>query len=225
MNGNKGTGTVPAGMTDNGTPWWFREERTTAPGLMTLEAGGLVAGSYTEAGRSEQTLSACSIVPGRSGHTLRTFFPFREAPRSYLGHASWADSNTVEGLYTCGGGPAGFVVNGTAEFRRKFFVVLDQAEQRRHGSVRIWESAWRNLKDSLPAPVPVKQTEKQLWRSLDHFWVESGKVRGFAFVTMPDATEGQAAIAALNGTDVDGREAKVNEARPKAEGGGGGRRW
>ncbi len=179
MNGNKGTGTVPAGMTDNGTPWLFREERTTAPGLMTLEAGGLVAGSYTEAGRSEQTLSACSIVPGRSGHTLRTFFPFREAPRSYLGHASWADSSTTEGMYMCGGGAAGFVVDGTAKFRREFFVVLDRAEQQRHGFVRIWESAWRNLRDPLPKCVPVKQTEKRLWRTLDHFWVERGKVRGF----------------------------------------------
>ena len=53
---------------------------------------------------------------------------------------------------------------------------------------------------------------------------DTDKVRGFAFVTMTEATEAQAAIAALNGTDVDGRALKVNEARPKADGGGGGDR-
>ncbi len=47
--------------------------------------------------------------------------------------------------------------------------------------------------------------------------------RGFAFVEMPNATEAQAAIAALNGKDFNGRALTVNEARPRTEGGGGGR--
>ena len=51
----------------------------------------------------------------------------------------------------------------------------------------------------------------------------TGRPRGFAFVTMPNAQEAQAAIAALNGSDLDGRSMNVNEARPKREGGGGGR--
>lgn len=50
---------------------------------------------------------------------------------------------------------------------------------------------------------------------------ETGRPRGFAFVTMPDDTEAKAAIEALNGTDLDGRTLNVNEARPKNEGGGG----
>jgi len=53
---------------------------------------------------------------------------------------------------------------------------------------------------------------------------ESGRPRGFAFVTMPNRQQAEAAIAAVNGTELDGRVINVNEARPK-KGGGGGRRW
>jgi RNA recognition motif-containing protein len=54
----------------------------------------------------------------------------------------------------------------------------------------------------------------------------SGRPRGFAFVTMPNDEQGRAAIAALNGADLDGRPLTVNEARPRGEGprGGGFRR-
>jgi RNA recognition motif-containing protein len=51
----------------------------------------------------------------------------------------------------------------------------------------------------------------------------SGRLRGFGFVEMADGTQGNAAIEALNGSDLGGRAITVNEARPKAEGGGGGR--
>lgn len=53
---------------------------------------------------------------------------------------------------------------------------------------------------------------------------ETGRSRGFGFVTMPDAAQAQAAIEALNGRDLDGRNLVVNEARPKPAGGGGGGR-
>jgi cold-inducible RNA-binding protein len=45
----------------------------------------------------------------------------------------------------------------------------------------------------------------------------SGQSRGFAFVTMGNRNEGQAAISALEGQAVDGRNLTVNEARPKTE--------
>src|ERR1041384_1146067 len=45
----------------------------------------------------------------------------------------------------------------------------------------------------------------------------TGKSRGFAFVTMGDATQGNAAISALNGQDLNGRALTVNEARPREE--------
>jgi RNA recognition motif-containing protein len=48
---------------------------------------------------------------------------------------------------------------------------------------------------------------------------ETGRPRGFAFVTMNSNSEAQAAIESLNGAEVDGRSLVVNEARPKAEGG------
>lgn len=43
---------------------------------------------------------------------------------------------------------------------------------------------------------------------------ETGRSRGFGFVEMPD-DEARAAIEALNGYDVDGRNLTVNEARPR----------
>jgi len=46
--------------------------------------------------------------------------------------------------------------------------------------------------------------------------------KGFGFVEMPDKTEAEAAIAGLNGKDLDGRALNVNEARPKEDRGGGG---
>ena len=56
---------------------------------------------------------------------------------------------------------------------------------------------------------------------------ESGRPRGFGFVTMNTPEEAQTAITALNGNSVDGRALTVNVARPREErsgGGGGGER-
>lgn len=47
---------------------------------------------------------------------------------------------------------------------------------------------------------------------------DTGRSRGFAFVEMTDAAEADRAIAALNGTQLDGRTLNINEARPKPEG-------
>ena len=48
--------------------------------------------------------------------------------------------------------------------------------------------------------------------------------RGFGFVEMSSDAEAQAAIAAINGRNVDGRALVVNESRPREGGGGGGSR-
>lgn len=53
---------------------------------------------------------------------------------------------------------------------------------------------------------------------------ETGRPRGFAFVTMANNEEGQQAIEGMNGVELDGRTLTVNEARPKPAGGGGPRR-
>lgn len=50
---------------------------------------------------------------------------------------------------------------------------------------------------------------------------QTGRPRGFAFVTMSSPEEAQAAISALNGSNLDGRNLTVNEARPKTERAGG----
>ena len=46
---------------------------------------------------------------------------------------------------------------------------------------------------------------------------ETGRLRGFGFVEMPDTKAAQEAIAALNGRDMAGRALNVNEARPREE--------
>lgn len=57
---------------------------------------------------------------------------------------------------------------------------------------------------------------------------DTGRARGFGFVEMANQAEAQAAIKALNGSDLQGRTLTVNEARPREErrtgGGGGGNR-
>jgi len=51
---------------------------------------------------------------------------------------------------------------------------------------------------------------------------DSGQSKGFGFVEMATDAEAQAATQAMNGQTLDGRQIKVNEAKPKGSGGGGG---
>jgi RNA recognition motif-containing protein len=57
----------------------------------------------------------------------------------------------------------------------------------------------------------------------------SGESRGFGFVEMPNREEATKAISMLNGKDMKGRSAKINEAKPKTDssrsGGFGARRY
>ena len=50
---------------------------------------------------------------------------------------------------------------------------------------------------------------------------ESGRPRGFGFVTMSTPAEAEAAISALDGQNIDGRSLTVNEARPREARSGG----
>jgi len=55
---------------------------------------------------------------------------------------------------------------------------------------------------------------------------ETGRSKGFGFVTMNNDEEARKAIEEVNDTEFEGRTLKVNEARPREDrGGGGGRRW
>ncbi len=51
---------------------------------------------------------------------------------------------------------------------------------------------------------------------------DTGRSRGFGFVEMSSKEEGQNAISQLDGKEVDGRNLKVNEAKPRENRGGGG---
>ena len=51
---------------------------------------------------------------------------------------------------------------------------------------------------------------------------ETGRPRGFGFVEMANDDEAQAAINAMNGKNLDGRDLTVNEATPREDRGGGG---
>jgi RNA recognition motif-containing protein len=53
---------------------------------------------------------------------------------------------------------------------------------------------------------------------------ETGRSRGFGFVTYKNDEDGDKAIAEMNGKELEGRAIKVSEARPPGEGGGGRRR-
>ena len=50
----------------------------------------------------------------------------------------------------------------------------------------------------------------------------TGQSKGFGFVEMPNKANGEAAIKGLDGVDLKGRSIRVNEARPRTEGGPGG---
>ncbi|MDH4085213.1 MAG: RNA-binding protein [Nitrospira sp.] len=86
--------------------------------------------------------------------------------------------------------------------------------------------------------LPYSASESQLTSLFaEHGTVESARViadkftgqsRGFGFVEMSTDEEAKAAIAALNGSQMDGRSLTVNEAKPmepRSGGGGGGSRF
>src|SRR5436305_14287241 len=75
-----------------------------------------------------------------------------------------------------------------------------------------------DLNDAFGAHGTVTETNLMMDR-------ETGRPRGFGFITMSSAEEAQKAIDALNGKDMDGRALTVNVAKPREErtGGGGGR--
>ena len=51
---------------------------------------------------------------------------------------------------------------------------------------------------------------------------ETGRSRGFGFVTMGDASQAAAAVAKMDGANLQGRTIRVNEAQERTGGGGGG---
>lgn len=54
---------------------------------------------------------------------------------------------------------------------------------------------------------------------------ETGRSRGFGFVTFGDPNDAQRALQEMNGAELDGRTLNVDVANQRGGGGGGGRRW
>ena len=71
-----------------------------------------------------------------------------------------------------------------------------------------WEVAQEDLKEAFEAHGQVASANL----ITDKY---TGKSRGFGFVEMPVEDEARAAMSALNGTDLKGRQLNVNEARPR----------
>lgn len=94
----------------------------------------------------------------------------------------------------------------------------------------IGNLAWATTEDTLTAALTEGgRNVKEVHIMMDR---ETGRPRGFAFAEMATPEDAQGAIDALNGTELDGRELTVNEARERRPrgaggggGGGGGRRW
>ena len=84
-------------------------------------------------------------------------------------------------------------------------------------SFNVTENA---LQDAFAAHGTVVETNLMMDRA-------TGRPRGFAFITMSTPEEAEKAIAAMNGSSLDGRNLTVNTAKPREErsgGGGGGQR-
>ena len=82
-----------------------------------------------------------------------------------------------------------------------------------------FDTTENDLNDAIAAHGTVMETNLLMDR-------ETGRPRGFGFITMNSPEEAQKAIAALNGSQLGGRALTVNVAKPREErpAGGGGRR-
>jgi len=91
----------------------------------------------------------------------------------------------------------------------------------------IGNMSWDTTEDDLMAALTEGgRTVKDLHIVLDR---DTGRPRGFAFAEFATDAEAQAAIDAIDGKDLDGRNLRVNEAQERKPrgggGGGGGGRW
>lgn len=91
-------------------------------------------------------------------------------------------------------------------------------------------SHWKRKMRIYVGNLPYSMRDDDLFESFEEFGAvqaaevmmerDTGRSRGFGFVEMEDEAAANAAIAALNGKEMNGRPLTVNEARPRTEGGG-----
>jgi RNA recognition motif-containing protein len=78
-----------------------------------------------------------------------------------------------------------------------------------------WDTNDEGLRNAFSEHGPVLEAKVVMDR-------DSGRSRGFGFVTMGDATAAQNAMRLMDGSTLDGRSIRVNEANDRGGGGGGG---
>ncbi|MCX4242423.1 RNA-binding protein [Paraliomyxa miuraensis] len=79
-----------------------------------------------------------------------------------------------------------------------------------------WDTNDEGLKNAFGQHGPVVEAKVVMDR-------ETGRSRGFGFVTMGDGSAAQTAMREMDGSMLDGRSIRVNEASERGGGGGGGR--
>jgi RNA recognition motif-containing protein len=79
--------------------------------------------------------------------------------------------------------------------------------------------SFNTTKETLEQEFSVAGEVREVGMPMDR---ETGRPRGFAFVTMGTEQAAQTAIQQLNGKSIDGRQIKVNEAQEREQRGGGG---
>jgi cold-inducible RNA-binding protein len=99
-------------------------------------------------------------------------------------------------------------------------VRVDREETQMNNRLYVGNLAFHTTEDTLTRVFSACGTVLEAKLVLDR---ESGRSRGFAFVSMSTDAEANKTIEELNGTDLDGRALKVNIAEERgARGGGGG---
>ena len=86
-------------------------------------------------------------------------------------------------------------------------------------NIYVGNLSFRTTEEAIRSLFAVHGTVERVTMLTDR---DTGQPRGFCFVEMTNDAEAARAIAAINGTDLDGRTLNVNEARPKTDRGSGG---
>ncbi len=92
----------------------------------------------------------------------------------------------------------------------RFWIISENSKMEIYVGNLPWSTSDQELADAFGAYGKVEKASIISDRN-------SGRSKGFGFVTMEDADEANKAIEAMNGSDMGGRSLKVNEARPRED--------
>lgn len=185
-NGNPGKGTLSYPLDNPEGPWSFREERTTVPSCMTLEQEGTVVGFFTEAATCNERISSCCIHrdEGQEGYGLSIRFPYYEGPRSYAGwlHVSTVDK-VVSHYYFNTPVSGELCVCPQQTVKRRYYLVVGESEQKRHGYSKVLDAAWKHLDRPVRSWYDHQTRLALALSGMEHNWYEDEQVKGYAVRT------------------------------------------